>query len=345
MATPVKTGVVGFGMAAQTFHCPLIAATANLDLAYVVQRSSDSAKEKYPGVTIVRSLAELLATDCALVVLATPSSDHYEQGKEVLTAGKHLVIDKPFTVTAKEADELVILAKEKGVVLTAFQNRRWDAGFLTLLQEKDKLGIITEYECRFDRYRPEVAVRWREDPLPGSGILYDLAPHLVDQAIALFGPPSAVRGDLRVQRPGAKVDDYCEVDLRWDSNPGLKVVLKASMLVRTLGPHLVVHGTDGSLVKSGLDPQEDALKAGGIPGSPNWGAEAEPNWSALTSKDGTTTRVSVPGNYLAYYENVADCVQRGAPGDLVISPEHSALVIRVVEAAVASSAAGALVRL
>lgn len=339
MTKKVQVGLVGYGMAGEVFHAPLIMATSGLQLKSVVERHADWSKARYPQVTVVRSLEELLAdAEIDLVVIATPNTHHFDQARQAILAGKHVVVDKPFTITGAEAQELINLAGREEVLLTVFQNRRWDGGFLTVQEilAQSVLGQLVSYEAAFDRFRPEAKPNaWREEPLPGSGILYDLGAHLVDQALLLFGWPRSVTAVLQHQRPHAQTDDAFTLHLAYDS---LHVTLQASMLRRQPRPHLAVHGTLGSYVKFGLDPQEAALKNGRMPGEPGWGAEPAAAWGTL---DTAWERLHVqgkvetlPGDYLAFYANVQAAIAHGAA--LAVTPEQARDVIRVLETAVQS---------
>ena len=273
---PLRVGLVGYGYAGKTFHAPLIAAVP--DLALVAVASSDAAKvhADWPEVTVHASPAELIARDdIDLVVIATPNDTHHPLARAALLAGKHVVVDKPFTVALDDARELVALGKQQGRVLSVFHNRRFDGDFLTLrrLVREGALGRVVEMTSRHDRYRPEVRQRWRESDGPGAGLWFDLGPHLVDQALQLFGPPQAITLARDRTRDGALADDWFACHLRYDR---LHVHLTAGMLVSACAPRLAVHGTAASFVKEGLDAQEDALKAGARPTwppQPGWGVD------------------------------------------------------------------------
>ncbi len=259
---PLRVGLLGYGYAGKTFHAPLLSAVP--DLALVAVASSDPAKvhADWPGVAVHAAPADLIARDdIDLVVIATPNDTHHPLARDALRAGRHVVVDKPFTVTLDEARELVALAEHHGRVLSVFHNRRFDGDFLTLRQlvRDGALGRVVEMTSRHDRFRPEVRQRWRESDGPGAGLWFDLGPHLVDQALQLFGPPRAITLALDRTRDGALADDWFACHLRYDR---LHVHLHAGMLVAASAPRLAVHGTAASFVKDGLDPQEDALKAG-----------------------------------------------------------------------------------
>ena len=340
VSSPINVGLVGFGMAARVFHAPLIHANPLLRLTHIVQRHGDEAGKAYPQARTVRDLdAMLVDPSVDLVVVATPNTTHFDVAGHSLRTGKHVVLDKPFTITSKDADTLIALAKNIGRVLSVFQNRRWDGDFLTVRQilSKNLLGQLAEFESRYDRFRPTVnANKWREQPLPGSGILYDLGPHLIDQALVLFGRPAGIYAEVRRQREGANADDSFELHLEY---PQLSVMLKAGMLVCEPSPRYVLYGTRGSYVKYGLDPQEEALKNGGSPDQPNWGMEKEDLWGTHIQCDGAVQRSRYPtlaGCYPDYYTNVARAI-RGEE-ELAVKPEQAREVIRLIELARQSSA-------
>ena len=333
-------GLVGFGMGARVFHAPLIHANPHLRLTHIVQRHGDEAAKAYPQSKIFRDLDAMLADPSVeLVVVATPNTSHFEVAGRSLKAGKHVVVDKPFTIATRNADDLIELSQKSGRLLSVFQNRRWDGDFLTVKEilSKSLLGHLAEYESRFDRFRPAVNPnKWREQSLPGSGVLYDLGSHLIDQALVVFGRPTGIYADVRRQREGAAADDTFVVHLEY---PQLRVMLKSGTLVCQPSPRFVLYGTRGSYVKYGLDPQEEALKNGLSPAQPNWGVDSEEAWGTHTQCDGAIERARYPtlaGCYPAYYNNVA-CAIRGEE-ELIVKPEQAREVIRLIELAQQSSA-------
>ncbi len=333
---PIRVGLVGYGMAGQVFHAPLITSIPGLRLQTVVERSSERSAERYPWVQIARSLDALLAdTEIELVVIATPNSTHFDFARQALQAGKHVVVDKPFTNTSKQAATLIRLAADAGRILSIFQNRRWDGDFLTVrrLLDAGMLGDPVEYEACFDRFRPERRPgAWREQDLPGSGLLYDLGSHLIDQALVLFGLPQRLSAAVQIQREWARVDDAFDVHLDYG---GLQVWLRAGMLMRSPRPRFRVQGSTGSYVKSGTDPQEESLKAGLVPDGPHWGQDEAANWGHLQAEihglrlDGRIE--TLPGNYPAFYENLVQAIRHGA--DLAVRPEQALRTIRIIELA------------
>lgn len=296
----IRVGLVGYGLAGTVFHEPLIRACPQLELS-AVQTSRDAPK-------CVDTLDDVLERS-DLVVVASPNTTHFSIAKAALEAGKHVIVDKPFTVTLKEADELISLAKVQGKILTVFHNRRWDCDFLTLKRILPRIGAISLYEAHWDRFRPTIKPGWRETQEPGGGVWYDLGPHLVDQALQLFGMPQSVSADIFAQRSNAKADDYFDVTFHYDLR---RVCLRCSTLVADPRPRIAAHGSEASFVKFGLDPQEPALKDGADPLDPGFGVDERTG--TLTFADGGSQ--SVPnerGGYLAFYEAVTDAVLHGAP--------------------------------
>lgn len=332
---PIPVGLIGYGFSGATFHAPVLAATAELELVAVVTGQPGRVAARWPGVRTYAGVADLLADPAVeLVVITSPNAEHHPQAKAALEAGKHVVVEKPFTITSAQAGELERLAAARGRVLSAYHNRRWDNDFLTVRKVLDSglLGEVHSYEARFDRFRPEVRDRWRERDVPGGGILYDLGPHLIDQALLLFGPPATVAADLRRQRPGARAVDSFRLLLGY---PGRRVLLSAGMLVKAPGPRFELHGSLGSFVKHGLDPQEDALKAGGRPGDPGWG-EDPPQRYGLLSAEVRGLAVSgpiptEPGDYRDFYRGVARAIRGDGPPP--VSAAQARAVIRVIELA------------
>lgn len=341
MADSIGLGVIGFGLAGRIFHTAVVAATPGLELAAIVQRKGDEAAKAYPAVKITRSIEEMLSDESIrLAVVATPSPVHFEHAEQCLQAGRHVVIDKPFTLTTDEARRLIDLARERKVLITAYQNRRWDGDFITLKDviASGELGRIVSYESHFDRYRAEPRREvWRENGGPGGGTLFDLGPHLIDQATVLFGDPASLCADVRVDRAGAVVDDAWDLLLKFPS--GVTALLRSTLTGYTPGPRFVVHGTLGSFVKWGLDPQEDALKAGGSYTDPGFGEEPASQWGELRVVGNPPRRVpSAPGDYRGFYANVRDAILGVA--ELGVKPEQVWRTTRLIELCRRSSAEG-----
>ncbi len=336
----MKTGVVGYGVAAQFMHLPFLVTNPQFELTTILQRQGDSAGEKYPSVKIVRSLEEMLKDEALeLIVITTPNDSHFDYAKQALEAGKHVVLEKPFTIHSDDARSLIAIAKEKNRVLSVYQNRRYVSDFLTIrkLLKENKLGEIVEFEAHYDRYRPEQKPNaWREENTPGSGILYDLGAHLIDQAFCIFGLPQYVTADIRIQRPHARTTDYFELWLDYGIS---KIILKAGMLVREPGPKYAIHGRLGSFLKSGEDPQEAYLRRGVLPTGPEWGKEPVELYGFLhTESEGKEIKErvpSLPGNYGGFYDDLFQSIRYGKP--LKVKPEHGYNVIRLIELATESS--------
>jgi predicted dehydrogenase len=336
----IKTALLSYGMSGEVFHGPLLEAHFGFEIAKVMQRNRQKpARHGYP---LVDSVADILQDNAIeLVIVNTPNESHYAYTKEVLNAGKHVIVEKPFTVTAAEADELIALAKKQKKVLTVFQNRRWDGDFLTVQQvvERKMLGKLVEFEAHYDRYRNFIeANTWKEEANRGTGILYNLGSHMLDQVYVLFGMPRYVDARIGTQRPGGKVDDFYDIRLTYKD---LNVIVKSSYLVRKEGPRYTAHGTEGSFIKYGLDPQEQALKEKKKPGSAGWGTEGKEWWGNLyTTQNGLNYHgliETIAGNYLAFYDNVYDVIRNGKP--LLVKPEEARDVISLIEAVMESAKA------
>lgn len=331
MSDKLRVGMIGYGFASKTFHAPLIAGTADVELAAISSSDEGKVHADWPQVKVVADPQALLEDpSLQLIVIPTPNDTHFPLAKAALNAGKHVVVDKPFTVTLSQARELEALAKAKGMLLSVFHNRRWDSDFLTLKQllKEGTLGEVRYFESHFDRFRPEVRQRWREMKGAGSGIWYDLGPHLLDQALQLFGAPVAINVDMAEMRPGAQTTDYFHATLTY---PQRRVVLHASMLVAAESPRYVVHGTRGSYVKYGLDPQEDRLKAGDFPPAEDWGYDMRDGVLTLADGEGVKeeTLMTQPGNYPAYYAAVRDAIS--GRGNNPVTAEEAIQVMELIE--------------
>ena len=332
-------GLVGYGMAGASLHAPLIMAEPRLELRGVV---TSKAVPDLPVVPAVGALLDDPAVE--LVVVATPNAVHHELAATALRAGRHVVIDKPFTVTTADADDLIALAGARDLALTAFHQRRWDSDHLTIRRVVDEgvLGHVTTYLGRFDRFKPAGPARWTDDDGPGGGVLYDLGAHLIDQALCLFGVPRTVWADLGTQHPAGRTVDYVHVVLGYGE---LRAILHAGSLVRAPGPRFEVHGDRGSFVKDGMDGQIGAMLAGGRPGDPGWGEETADRRGTLTvdvAGLASSARVaSVPGDYGAFYREMAAAVR--GEGPVPVPAEQARDVIRVIEKAMESSRDGRVV--
>ncbi len=335
----IDVGLIGFGLAGRAFHAPVIRAVAGLRLAAIVQRSGNEGAEQYPDARVVRSADELLAMQSIrLVVVATPNETHYALARQCLAAGRDVVVDKPFATTFDEAKALAAFAKGRGRLLTVYHNRRYDADFQTIarLIASRAIGRVVHFETNYDRFRPQVrSGAWRERAGPGSGMLFDIGPHLIDHALMLFSFPEAVTADVRMERDAAVTDDA--FDVRYGG--GMRAVLRSSMLVAAPRPRFIVHGTKGAFVKQSFDPQEAMLRSGKVPNHGLWSAEPEENWGVLTLvENDKTTQQRVPPascDYRDYYANVRDVILgKAAPA---VTPESALDVMRVLEIARESS--------
>jgi predicted dehydrogenase len=334
---PVRVALIGYGRAGQTFHTPLIRSTPGLDLAAVVSSRPARVRADLPQVTVVVSAADVWAdASIEVAVIATPSATHRGLTAAALEAGKHVVVDKPLAVSLDDARSVGALALRKRRVLATFQNRRWDGDFLALEQivRSGALGDVTHVESRFDRYRPLVRDRWRERPGAGSGVWNDLGPHLADQALRLFGLPDSVSGSLAAHRAGAHTDDWAHIVLGYG---GRAVVLHASMLAAAAGPRFVVHGSRGSWIKHGLDPQEFQLAA--AMGVDIGGALPRESAVLVEGATGVEAETTIPpGDYRRFYTALRDAVR--SAGSNPVPPAEAIATTAVVETAIRSAADG-----
>ena len=332
----INTALASFGMSGEIFHAPLLNAHKGFTIISILERTNNRSRDQYPSANIVRSYEEILTNDKVdLVIVNTPDKYHYEMALAAIKAQKHVIVEKPFTISVKEANELVTLSRKTGKLLSVFQNRRWDGDFMTVRRiiNEGLLGRLVEYEAHFDRYRNYLQKgSWKEQASSQSGTIYNLGSHLIDQVLVLFGLPEAVFADMRALRTGAEVDDAFTLLLRY---PEIKVSLKVSYLVREPGPRFLLHGTDGSFLKWGTDPQEEDLKSGKKPGISGWGTEQESSWGILnTQTDGFQFNgryETLPGNYLAYYDDIYDAIINHR--EPYVTAEQGRDVIRIIEAA------------
>ena len=333
----IRVGLAGYGMAGAIFHAPVIAAVPQLRItAVMTSRAEDVARDLPEASTVATARALFADPAIDLVVIATPNPSHFELAEQALRAGKHVVIDKPMTISVGEADALIALAAETGRVLSVYQSRRWDNDFQTVRQliETGRLGHVSAYEAHYDRFRPEVKAGWRERAQPGSGVLFDLGSHLIDQALTLFGRPETVYADVLNLRPQARVDDYFHIVLGYRDR---RAIVHASCLVREPGPHFAVHGDRGSFIKYGMDSQEAALKAGQRVGTPGWGEDDPAAYGTFVAADETRESVpTLPGNYAAYYAGVAAAINGTGPVPVTASAARD--VIAIIEIARRSAA-------
>jgi predicted dehydrogenase len=337
MSDNIRVGLIGYGYASKTFHAPLIVGTPGMELAAVSSSDETKVHTDWPNMAVVSDPHHLFNDpDIDLIVVPTPNDTHFPLAKAALEAGKHVVVDKPFTVTLSQARELDALAKSRGLLLSVFHNRRWDSDFLTLkaLLADGTLGEVAYFESHFDRFRPQVRDRWREQAGVGSGIWYDLGPHLLDQAINLFGLPVSLTVDLAQLRPGAQATDYFHAVLAY---PQRRVVLHGSLLAAAESARYIVHGTRGSYIKYGLDPQEDRLKAGERLPQEDWGYDMRDGVLTLAQGEvmAEQTLLTVPGNYPAYYAGIRDALT--GHGENPVPAAQAIQVMELIELGMESS--------
>ncbi len=337
---PINVALCSFGMSGWVFHAPFISMHPGFKLYAVWERSKDLAAQKYPGIITYRTLEEMLADDnVELVIVNTPNYTHYEYAKKALQAGKHIVVEKPFTATVEQGRELIALAAEKKLKISVYQNRRYDSDYRTVkkILEEGWIGPMVDAEIHYDRYNTELSPKvHKETPGPGTGALYDLGSHLIDQALQLFGKPQAVFADIVAMRPISKVPDYFELLMYY---PHHRVRLKSSYQVREALPGYVFHGAKGSFIKAKTDVQEAMLQAGKTPGGADWGTEPEAERGLLhTEKDGKLIKEHIPslqGNYGDYYEGIYQALRNGQP--MPVSAEDGLAVVEIIEAAYKSN--------
>ncbi|MEI7457336.1 MAG: oxidoreductase [Nitrosomonadales bacterium] len=329
----VKVALIGYGYAGQVLHAPLIASVSGMQLIAIVSGRPDKVLADYPQMTVCATIDEL-PSGVDLVVIATPNHSHFELAQRALLAGNHVVVDKPFTVTAAQARELSVLAEKMGRVLSIFHNRRWDADFMTLRDviASAQLGELVSFESRFDRYRPEINPRWREQSGSGTGLWYDLGPHLVDQAVQLFGRPMSVEADFAMQRPGAEAIDYFKVDLHYKR---LCVSLNAGMLSSAETPRYVLKGSGGSYTKFGRDVQEASLKHGELPGCDGWGQDPRSGVMQKPRELEASAVPNLPGDYRRFYSMMRDCIALNTANP--VPPDEAVRVMVLIELACESA--------
>ena len=351
----IQVGLIGFGFAGRIFQSNVIQAVEGLELAAIVQRSGSEAATAFPHTRILTSVEDLLKdSSIRLVVVATPNASHLPIARQCLLADRDVVIDKPFALSSSEAAELIQLARDRGRLLSVYQNRRWDGDFLTVrkLLENDRLGRLVMFESHYDRFRQLPRLHaWREDGGPGGGVLWDLGAHLVDQALVLFGVPASVWASVRMEREGTRSDDAFDLCLYYPAShtkavpSGLSVWLRATCLARDPGPRFTLNGTEGTFRKFGIDCQEAHLLAGDVFSSKPWGVEGPEHWGTLTVDEGgepESTRVPTEaGDYRSYYTNIRDAIHGNAAVE--VTPLQAWRTMRVLEMAVESGRTGSTI--
>ncbi len=329
----LNVAIIGFGLSGRYLQAPFFEANPNFNLATIVS-ANQNPKEFYPNIKVAKSIDEVLAdATIDLVSICSPNETHFEYAKFALQAGKHVLVEKPFTATSKEAEELISLAKTQNKILTVFQNRRWDSDFLTVKKiiEENRLGEIFNFEIHFNRFKPELNVKkWKEINSATSGVLYDLGAHIIDQTIVLFGTPKNVWGQTFAQREHSTIDDAFDIQLDYGK---LKVTLRSSLMVRENSPRYIIHGSKGSFVKYGMDVQEDHLKAGKLPTDIGFGIEPIEQWATIYSeKNGIPFAQkieTVKGNWAILFENIHDAIVHGKP--LLVKTEEVVEQIKIME--------------
>jgi predicted dehydrogenase len=340
MSKPIVTAIASFGMSGLVFHGPALKVLPQFKIHKILERTKNISAKYYPEATIVRSFDEIINDpEVELIIVNTPDYLHFEMAKKAIEAGKHIVVEKPFTKTSEDARTLIDLAKQNGVTMTVYQNRRLDSGYLTVKKVLDNklLGRLVEYESHYDRYRNYIQEgSWKEDGDERTGVLFNLGSHMVDQTLTLFGVPEAITAHLDILRTNGRTTDNYDLKLHYK---GFNATLRCSYLVREMGPQFIIHGTEGSFLKKGADPQEEMLKQHHLPNEPNWGAEPECDWGILnTSINGLHFYgkiESVPGNYARFYENLHLVIREGA--GLMVKPEEALMTIRVLETCIESN--------
>jgi len=335
----IKTALLSYGMSGKVFHAPFIHAHPGFELVGAWERSNKNIQNDYPGTKSYTSLEELLSDDIDLVIVNTPNITHFEYAKRALLAGKHIVVEKPLTVRVSEGEELKKLAEQKGKLLCPYQNRRWNSDYKTVKRIIDSgcLGDIVEAEIRYDRYTPAFSYKkHKETGETGTGIVYDLGAHLIDQALQLFGKPNALFADIAIQRKGSLIDDYVELLLFYKD---LRVRLKSGFFIREFIPGYMIFGKNGTFLKSRADVQEDDLLKGIKPTVANWGIEPESEQGLLhTEIEGKIIREKVAterGDYMGYFEALYQSIVNGKP--LAVTADESIAVINIIEKAFESS--------
>ncbi len=338
LKSPIRVGVIGFGFVSKTFHVPLLKGTDGYKITAVSSSHPADVKAVLPDVDVVQD-PKALAThaNVDLVVIASPNETHAPLAELAMRARHNVVVDKPFTITVEEARHLGAVAAEQNVLLSVFQNRRWDSDFLTIQDaiRRDLVGRLVLFESRIDRYRPDVRDRWREIPGPGAGLLYDLGPHLIDQTLLLFGFPDSVQATLAKQRRGARTDDFFQLVLRYGE---MVATLGAGSLVSGGSPRFAVHGEKSSVVKQKPDIQEDQLRAGVLPGSRDWGLDPDDAVLYEGATGDTRALKTARGDQRGYYVALREALHGRAPNP--VPPEQGATVMAIIEAALRSDAEG-----
>lgn len=332
MDKKIKTAIVGFGKSGSIFHLPILECLNEYEIKSVVSSDEKKVKKRLPDVEVYSSLDELLdKSPVDLVIITSPNHLHYEQAKKCILKKKHVVVEKPFVLDTHHGKELISLADEQNIKLTVYHNRRWDSGFLTLKKiiHENKLGKINLHEIRFDRYRPAITNKWREDNIPGSGILWDLGSHLIDQALCLYGIPNSILADTAIQKENGKTIDYFHIILIYNT---LRVILRSSSLSHIKTPHLTVQGEKGVFVRHEMDSQEEALKSGKNPNSKGWGKDTNKNTFIYTNHGSNITSEEIEsetGSYEIFYIELAKSIRENTP--VPVDPQKALEVVNIIQ--------------
>ncbi len=340
--SPIKTAVIGYGFSAKTFHIPFIKALPELELTAISSSQQENVKADWPDVSWYPNADELIDnSDAELVIITAPNDVHYSLAKRALENGKHVIVEKPFVTRVADGEELIALAEDKGLLLSVFHNRRWDGDLLTVkkLIDEGRLGEVKLFESHFDRYRPEVRQRWREMAQDGGGILFDLAPHLLDQALMLFGMPDAINAQCRIMRPGSTTHDYFNLILHY---PEHFVHLHGNLYSPEPNLRYKILGTLGKYEKYGLDPQEPCLKEGAEPNHEGWAKEDESAYGKLYLEDETQTVETEFGCYEKYFKGIAEAIRLGK--DNPVPAQEALNNIILIQMAIDSSESGQTIK-
>ncbi|GAB3041213.1 Gfo/Idh/MocA family oxidoreductase [Spirosoma pulveris] len=336
----ITVGLVGFGLSGRYFHAPFLSTYPGFELRKVVTSRPDEVAAFDPSIRTVTTADDLFADDSIqLVFICSPNETHFQYAKAALEHNKHVVVEKPFATNESETDQLLELAEKRGLLATAYQNRRWDSDFLTIKQliDQNRLGDVLDYEARYDRLMPVDSRNqsWKERPGEGRGSLYNLGPHLIDQALQLFGKPESVSAEVRMIRPNSQIEDFFTIRLGY---PGKQVTLKSSLMLHQNQLRFSVHGTGGSFIKGGLDVQEEELRKNKLPNEPAFGIEPADRWGTLTANGLSEQIESLPGNYGTYYAGIHASIANGA--DPLVKPHEIQQIARVIALARQSNLEG-----
>ena len=336
----IKTALLSFGMSGKLFHAPFLHVHPGFELIGAWERSKKGIQEIYPGTKSYNTLEELLADpEIELVIVNTPNNSHFEYTKAAMLAGKDVVVEKAFTTTVAEAVELKNMAQELNRKITVYQSRRFDSDFRTIQKvlRENLLGDVVDAEFRYDRYKPVIGPKQHKETAgPGAGLLNDLGPHLIDQALTLFGMPDAVFADVRTTRINSLVDDWFDIQLQYAD---IRVRLHSAVFAREALPAYMVQGRNGSFIKNRTDQQETKLLAGQLPNRDDWGAELPAEYGLLhTEINGKVIKEKLPsekGNYLEFYDGVYEAITTNAP--MPVTVDQAINVMKIIELASQSS--------